>query len=148
MGMLGPDEEVPALYSLLLDSRHGPTEGKPSLGVAVGFYNPENESQRHPCLSGEQGHVTAQETTPWERLLVKEGKKPKGPGSWGAGRLVVDVLPACSPLLSTYAQGFSPVQVWDHSVLGGFHCMWGTVNLLCTCRVLGRCSRIVHLHVG
>lgn len=59
-------------------------EGKPSLGVAVGFYNPENESQHCPCLSGEQGHVTAQEITPWEPQLVKEGKKPRGAGLvWG-----------------------------------------------------------------
>lgn len=89
MGMLGPDGEAPALYSLLLHSHHGPTEGKPSLGVAVGFYNPENESQHHPCLSGEQSHVTAQETIPWERQLVKERKKPKGAGlvwGWELGR--------------------------------------------------------------
>lgn len=83
--------EAPALCSPLLDSQHGPMEGKPSLGAAVGFYNSENESQRRPCLSGEQGHVTAQETTPWERQLVKEGKKPKGAGlaqgwEWGRGK--------------------------------------------------------------
>lgn len=116
MEMLSPDGEA---CSLLLDSQHGPMEENPSLGVAVGFYNPENESQ----LSREQGHVTAQETTPWERQLVKEGQKPKrlgwrGAGSWGAGRLVVDVLPAHSSLLSTPAQGFSPLQVWDCGVLG------------------------------
>lgn len=84
MGMMGPDGEVPALCPLLLDSQHGPMEGKPSLGVAIEFYNPENESQRHPCLSGEQGHVTAQEITPWDPQLVKEGKKPKEAGlAWG-----------------------------------------------------------------
>lgn len=66
MGMLGPDGEAPALCSLLLHSQHFPMEGKPSLGAAVGFYNPENESQHRPCLLWEQGHVTAQETTAWE----------------------------------------------------------------------------------
>lgn len=135
--------EAPALCSPLLDSQHGPMEGKTSLGAAVGFYSPENESQHRPCLSGEQGHVTAQETTPWERQLVKEGKKPKGlgwrrAGSGAAGRLVLDVLPACSP----HAQDFSPIQVWDNGVLGGFHCTWSTEILFCTCS-LGLCCSLL-----
>ena len=33
-----------------------PRGGKPSPGMAAGFYSPENESQRWPCLSGERGH--------------------------------------------------------------------------------------------
>lgn len=63
-GCWTPAGAAPALCSMPLCSQHGPMEGKPSLGMAAGFYNPENESQGQPRLSGEQGHVTAQETAP------------------------------------------------------------------------------------
>lgn len=153
--MMGPDGEVPALCSPLLYSQHSAVEGKPSLRVAMGFYNPENESQRHPCLSGEQGHVTAQEITPWEPRLVKEGRKPKEAGLvWGcvlgygkagggcASCMLPTALnrysrffpslgvgPQCFGEISLHGVGQRSCSVPEDSWASLFTCMWGDSGL-------------------
>lgn len=113
---------APALRPPPPRSQHGPVEGKPSPGTAAGFYNPENESQRRPCLSWERGHVTAQETAPWERQLVKKGKKSDGAGlAWGRerGNGKACWQRVCSPHPSAWARG-SPRAFWvrDCGILG------------------------------
>lgn len=140
MGMLAPDGEA---CSLLLDSQHGPMEEKPSLGVAVGFYNPENESQ---ISREQQGHVTAQETTPWGRQLVKEGKKPEGAGLvWGwesgcgkagggcASCTLPTALNTCSRLFPSSGVGLQCFGVVSLHVEDGDHALYlQSLGLCCS----------------
>lgn len=145
-GLVGcwvPAWAAPALRPSPPGSQRGPVEGKPSPGAAAGFYYPENESQPRYCLSGERGHVTAQETAAWERQLVKKGKKPVGAGSRGAGRCAGG---GRAPRISRRALGGPLAQFRRGTAVfwGGFHRTWSTAILLVWLRSFGLCRLLPH----